>query len=325
MVPTAGRSVAQALRRCAAAVRSVILLRRLAASSPLRRLQPSPAAGIRRSLVLPATWIASGTWKASWTASFVRRSGRNRLRRRSIAKSPIGEGITVKELSEKLGVKANLVIKKLVDRKIFATINQTSRRQDGRRIWPANSARPPTSVSFEEEATWESELAEEAKDQSARAARGHDHGPRRSRQNVAARRDPSDQCCRARSRRHHAAHRRIPGREERPEDRLHRYAGPRSVHPNACPRRQGHRYRHSGGRRGRRRHAADARSDRSRQGGQGADHRRDQQDRQARRAAGANQAATRRSRPAGGGLGRRRRHGSGFGEDQSRIWICCSK
>jgi translation initiation factor IF-2 len=37
----------------------------------------------------------------------------------------ISDGVTVKELSEKLGVKANLLIKKLVDRKIFATINQT--------------------------------------------------------------------------------------------------------------------------------------------------------------------------------------------------------
>ncbi len=37
----------------------------------------------------------------------------------------VSEGISVKELSEKLGVKANLVIKKLVERKIFATINQT--------------------------------------------------------------------------------------------------------------------------------------------------------------------------------------------------------
>lgn len=37
----------------------------------------------------------------------------------------ISDGITVKELSEKLGVKAGLVIKQLVDRKIFATINQT--------------------------------------------------------------------------------------------------------------------------------------------------------------------------------------------------------
>ena len=37
----------------------------------------------------------------------------------------ISEGITVKELSEKLDVKSNLVIKRLVDRNIFATINQT--------------------------------------------------------------------------------------------------------------------------------------------------------------------------------------------------------
>ncbi len=36
----------------------------------------------------------------------------------------VSEGITVKELSEKLGVKANLVIKKLVEKKVFATINQ---------------------------------------------------------------------------------------------------------------------------------------------------------------------------------------------------------
>ena len=36
----------------------------------------------------------------------------------------ISEGITVKELSEKLGIKANLLIKKLVEKKIFATINQ---------------------------------------------------------------------------------------------------------------------------------------------------------------------------------------------------------
>jgi translation initiation factor IF-2 len=37
----------------------------------------------------------------------------------------ISEGITVKELSEKLDIKSSMVIKKLVDRNIFATINQT--------------------------------------------------------------------------------------------------------------------------------------------------------------------------------------------------------
>ncbi|HEX6864694.1 MAG TPA: translation initiation factor IF-2, partial [Thermoanaerobaculia bacterium] len=37
----------------------------------------------------------------------------------------ISEGITVKEFADKLGIKAALVIKELVDRKIYATINQT--------------------------------------------------------------------------------------------------------------------------------------------------------------------------------------------------------
>jgi len=37
----------------------------------------------------------------------------------------IAEGITVKELSEKLGIKGNLVVKRLFDKKISATINQT--------------------------------------------------------------------------------------------------------------------------------------------------------------------------------------------------------
>ena len=37
----------------------------------------------------------------------------------------IREDITVKQLADKLDVKANFVVKKLVDRGIFATINQT--------------------------------------------------------------------------------------------------------------------------------------------------------------------------------------------------------
>ncbi len=63
----------------------------------------------------------------------------------------VAEGITVKELSEKLGIKANLMIRRLVDRKVFATINQTldvKLAEDLAREFGATTSQ----VSYEEEA-----------------------------------------------------------------------------------------------------------------------------------------------------------------------------
>ncbi|MDP9170558.1 MAG: translation initiation factor IF-2, partial [Acidobacteriota bacterium] len=75
----------------------------------------------------------------------------------------ISEGITVKELSEKLDVKANFVIKKLVDRGIFATINQTLDAKLATDISREFGASTST-VTYEEEAMQDIEVAEEAKD-----------------------------------------------------------------------------------------------------------------------------------------------------------------
>jgi translation initiation factor IF-2 len=92
----------------------------------------------------------------------------------------LSEGVTVKELAEKLNEKASSIIKKLVDRGIFATINQTldmKLAQEVARDFGASVA----TLSYEEEAMLDIEFSQEEKDQVTRppviTIMGHvDHG-----------------------------------------------------------------------------------------------------------------------------------------------------
>ncbi len=92
----------------------------------------------------------------------------------------VAEGITVKELAEKLGIKGNMVVKRLLEKKIFATINQTldvKLAEELARDFGASTNK----VSYEEEATHEIQQAEIEEDRVRRSpvvtVMGHvDHG-----------------------------------------------------------------------------------------------------------------------------------------------------
>ena len=159
----------------------------------------------------------------------------------------VPETITVGELAHRMSVKAAEVIKALMKLGTMATINQVLDQETGIIVVEEMGHKAKAAKLDDPESYLDDSDAAGRDRAQAAAARGDGDGPRRSRQDFAARLHPHHQGGGGRGRRHYAAHRRLSRRDAARRHHLPRYAGPRGVHRHACARRAGHRHRDPGG------------------------------------------------------------------------------
>ena len=158
-------------------------------------------------------------------ASFRRRTQRlkghasNEPKEKLVREVTIPEAITIQDLANRMSERAVDVIRLLMKQGQMVTINDVIDADTAQLI----AEEMGHTVRRVAEADVEEGLFDAADDpEAADAARAgrHRHGPRRPRQDLAARRDPLDQRRGGRSRRHHPAHRRLSGRPRRPARKI---------------------------------------------------------------------------------------------------------